>query len=243
MPQKIARKKIPRHSVVTPALWLKARRSLLAKEKAFTKLRDRLSRERRTLPWVKVEKNYVFDGPNGAETLADLFAGSSQLIVYHFMFAPEDDAGCKGCSFWADNFNGIDTHLKHRDTAFVAISRAPYKKLQAYRKRMGWNFQWLSSSGSDFNYDYHVSFTPKEIATKGLFNYKLTEPWGPDTVGVSVFFKDDKGGVFHTYSCYARGVDLLNGAYNYLDLTPKGRDEADQRPHPQAWVRRHDEYK
>jgi len=192
------------------------------------------------LPWERVEKEYVFDGPNGKETLAQLFAGKSQLIVYHFMFDPTWEAGCKSCSFWADNFNGIDVHLRHRDVSFLAISRAPSPKLEAYKKRMGWRFKWVSSFGTDFNYDYFVSFTPEDIAKGTAFwNYARQKPFESETVGISVFYKDPTGSVFHTYSCYARGVDMLNGAYHYIDLTPKGRDEG---PSTQAWVRRHDEY-
>lgn len=174
------------------------------------------------------EKSYVFDGPTGKETLPELFAGRSQLIVYHFMFGPSWEEGCKSCSFWADNFNGIIVHLNQRDVTMVAISRAPFPKLDAFRKRMGWSFKWLSSFASDFNRDYHVSFTEAERAT--------------EVVGISVFHKDASEDVFHTYSCYARGVDMMNGAYHYLDLVPKGRDEGDQKPHPQAWVRHHDKY-
>jgi predicted dithiol-disulfide oxidoreductase (DUF899 family) len=198
---------------------------------------------RRELPWERVEKEYVFDGPEGKETLQKLFDGKTQLIVYHFMFAPEWEAGCQSCSFWADNFNGIDIYLKHRDTSFVAISRAQYPKLKAYKQRMSWSFKWVSSFGSDFNYDYNASFTPDQVAGKGYVNYEMAKPWGPDIVAISVFCKNENGDVFHTYSCYSRGVDMLNGAYHYLDLTPKGRDEANQGPNPQAWVRRHDEYK
>ena len=229
--------------VGSPTECIKAREELLAKEKEFNRLRDELSQLRRELPWEKVEKEYVFVGPKGEETLAQLFDDSTQLIVYHFMFAPEWEEGCPSCSFWADNFNGIDVHLKHRDTSFVAISRAPYEKLKAYRQRMGWNFKWLSAFGNDFAYDLHASYTPEEIASEALINYKMVKPSRSDDVAVSVFSKDMNGDVFHTYSTYARGVDMLNGAYHYLDLTPKGRDEADQKPHPQAWVRRHDEYK
>jgi len=230
------------HAVVSREKWLAARTAFLAKEKEFTRLRDELSRERRELPWEVVDKKYVFEGPNGKQTLPELFEGRSQLIIYHFMFDPSWEAGCKSCSFWADNFNGIDIHLKHRDTSFLAISRAPYEKLKAYKKRMGWSFKWASSFGSDFNYDYNVSFTPEQVAGEAYQNYKKTKPSGPETVGISVFRKDEKGDVFHTYSCYSRGVDMLNGAYHYLDLTPKGRDEGDQGRNPQAWVRRHDEY-
>jgi predicted dithiol-disulfide oxidoreductase (DUF899 family) len=230
------------HKVVSSEQWTEARRQLLIKEKEFTKLRDQLSQARRDLPWERVEKSYVFDGPNGKETLADLFAGKSQLIVYHFMFDPTWEEGCKSCSFWADNFNGIDIHLKQRDVTFLAISRAPLAKLDAYKRRLGWSFKWVSSFNTDFNYDLCVSFTPEQMA-EGLayWNYAKQKPFEAETVGISVFCKE-QGQVFHTYSCYQRGVDMLNGAYHYLDLAPKGRNEADQKPHAQAWVRRHDEY-
>ena len=229
-------------SVVSREEWLAARTAFLAKEKDFTQLRDELSRQRRQLPWVRVDKPYVFDGPRGQETLAELFAKRSQLVVYHFMFSPEWDAGCKHCSFWADNFNGIDAHLNHRDVSFVAISRAPLAKIEPFKKRMGWTFKWVSSFRNDFNYDYQVSFTPDEIS-KGavLYNYSKTKMDMADREGVSVFYKDATGSVFHTYSCYARGIDMLNGAYHYLDLVPKGRDE-DALDFPQAWVRYRDEY-
>ena len=230
---------MPQHKVASHEDWIAARKDLLAKEKQFTRLRDDLSRQRRELPWEKVEKDYVFDGPNGKESLSQLFAGKSQLIVYHFMFAPDWEAGCKSCSFWADNFNGIDVHLKHRDISFVAISRAPLAKLEAYRKRLGWSFKWLSSAGSSFNFDYGASFTPEEMASgKAFFNYKIQKPPVSDMVGISVFVKDDDGKIYHTYSTYERGVDMMNGAYHYIDLTPKGRNETDT----QSWVRRHDEY-
>ena len=231
------------HRVVSHDQWIEARKALLAKEKEFTRLRDELSQTRRALPWERVEKEYVFDGPTGKETLAQLFAGKSQLIVYHFMFDPDWEAGCKSCSFWADNFNGIDTHLRHRDISFLAVSRAPLTKLEAYKKRMGWSFKWVSSFGTDFNFDYGVSHTKEEVA-KGTayWNYKTQKPHDTETVGISVFAKEQNGQVCHTYSAYQRGVDLMNGAYNYIDLTPKGRDESEQGPNPQAWVRRHDEY-
>jgi predicted dithiol-disulfide oxidoreductase (DUF899 family) len=231
------------HKVVSHDQWVEARKRLLGKEKEFTRARDALSQERRDLPWERVEKSYLFTGPDGKERLTDLFAGKSQLIVYHFMFDPTWDAGCKSCSFWADNFNGIDIHLKHRDVTLLAVSRAPYTKLEAYRKRMGWTFKWVSSFDSDFNYDYGVSFTPEQIANgAAIHNYGAGKPFGPETVGISVFCKDSNDAVFHTYSCYSRGVDMMNGAYHYLDLTPMGRNEGDQGSNPQAWVRRHDEY-
>jgi predicted dithiol-disulfide oxidoreductase (DUF899 family) len=231
------------HQVVSHDQWIKARSEFLAREKEFTRARDALSEARRHLPWERVEKNYIFAGPNGKENLSELFAGRSQLIVYHFMFDPEWDAGCKSCSFWADNFNGVDVHLKHRDITLLAISRAPFGKLEAYRKRMGWNFKWLSSHDNDFNYDYGGSYTPEQVAQgRAIHNYNSSKPYGTENVGISVFHQDHSRHVFHTYSCYARGVDMLNGAYHYLDLTPKGRDESGQGPNPQAWVRRHDEY-
>jgi predicted dithiol-disulfide oxidoreductase (DUF899 family) len=231
------------HPIVSHQAWIEARTELLAKEKEFTRLRDELSALRRQLPWERVEKTYVLDGPKGKEALAELFAGKSQLIVYHFMFAPDWEAGCKSCSFWADNFNGMDVHLRRRDISFVAVSRAPLAKLEAYKKRMGWSFKWLSSGNTDFNFDLGVSFTPEQMAKgSGYWNYRTQKPFETDTVGISVFYNDRAGQIFHTYSCYQRGVDMMNGAYHYMDLTPKGRDEADQKPHAQAWVRRHDEY-
>ena len=228
------------HKVVSSEKWMAARKKLLAKEKQLTRLADKLSRERRALPWEAVTKDYVFDGPNGRETLAQLFDGRSQLVVYHFMFGPDWDAGCPHCSRWADNFNGIIVHLNQRDVTMIAVSRAPYEKLAAYRKRMGWTFKWLSSEGTDFNFDYHVSFTPDETAKKKAFyNFKLQDPGVSDREGASVFYKDADGRLFHTYSTYARGIDMLNVDYHYLDLVPKGRDEGDRGP---FWVRRHDEY-
>jgi predicted dithiol-disulfide oxidoreductase (DUF899 family) len=229
-----------KHKVLSREKWLAARKALLVKEKAFTRLRDRLSRQRRALPWVKVDKNYVFEGPTGRETLSDLFDDRSQLIVHHFMFAPDWDAGCKHCSFWADNFDKIIVHLNHRDVTMVAASRAPYSKLAAYQKRMGWNFKWVSSGGTDFNFDYHVSFTPEEEANKkALFNYKMQDPDSSDREGASIFYKDAKGNIFHTYSTYARAIDMVNTAYHYLDLVPNGRDEEKT---GLSWLRRRDEY-
>jgi predicted dithiol-disulfide oxidoreductase (DUF899 family) len=228
------------HKVVSSEKWLAARKKLLAKEKAFTRLGDRLARERRALPWEAVTKDYVFEGPNGRETLAQLFDGRSQLIVYHFMFVPDWDAGCPHCSRWADNFNGIIVHLNQRDATMVAVSRAPYAKLASYRQRMGWTFKWVSSSGTDFNFDYHVSFTPEELKKgKAFYNFKLQNPGVADREGVSVFCKDAKGRLFRTYSTFARGIESLNLDYKYLDVVPKGRDEGGRGP---FWVRRHDEY-
>jgi predicted dithiol-disulfide oxidoreductase (DUF899 family) len=228
------------HKIVSRDEWLALRTGLLAKEKEFTKARDDLSRQHRELPWVKVDQPYAFEGPDGPQTLAELFDGRSQLIVYHFMFGPEWQAGCPHCSHWADSFNGIIVHLNQRDVSMVAVSRARLAKLTAYKKRMGWTFKWVLSFGSDFNFDYRVSFTPEEMAAKRvLYNFEMQDPHASEREGVSVFFKDAAGAVFHTYSTYARGIDMLNTDYNYLDLVPKGRDERDRGP---FWVRRHDEY-
>ena len=238
----IARSAVNDHPVVSHEAWLAARTAFLVKEKEFTRLRDELSRERRALPWVKVEKTYLFDAPGGPETLADLFDSKSQLVVYHFMFSPASDEGCRHCSFWADNFNGIGVHLKHRDVTLVAVSRAPLERIEAFRKRMGWDFKWVSSNRNDFNYDYHVSFTPDQIRNGAVFyNYARTKMDMSDREGVSVFYKGESGTIFHTYSSYARGIDVLNGAYHFLDLVPKGRDE-EGLSFSQAWVRHHDRY-
>jgi predicted dithiol-disulfide oxidoreductase (DUF899 family) len=231
------------HPVVSREAWLEARKALLAREKEFTRLRDELSDARRHLPWVRVTKPYVFDAPDGQETLADLFDGRSQLVIYHFMFAPEWEEGCPSCSFWADNFERNVVHLAARDVTLVAISRAPLAKIEAFRKRLGWTFKWVSSEGNDFNFDYHVSFAPEARAEGEIFyNYRPFKSSMSELPGISVFYRDASGVIFHTYSCYARGLDMMNVAYHYLDLVPKGRDEADQRPHPQAWVRYRDSY-
>ena len=236
------RKGVGKHRVVSHKAWIEARRKFLAKEKKFTRLRDELARQRRALPWERVDKEYVFDGPKGRETLPELFNGRSQLVVYHFMFAPEWSEGCKHCSFWADNFNGLGIHLNHRDVSFVAISRAPLEKLEAFKKRMGWSFKWVSSGQNDFNYDYQASFTPQEVESGAAFyNYSKLDVGVSDREGVSVFYRDPSGAVFHTYSSYARGIDMLNTAYHYLDLAPKGRDE-DGLEFTQSWVRYHDKY-
>jgi predicted dithiol-disulfide oxidoreductase (DUF899 family) len=230
------------HKIVSREEWLAARKSLLEEEKRFTRERDALSEKRRGLPWVRVDKAYVFEGADGKRTLADLFEGRSQLIVYHFMYAPDWEAGCKSCSFWADNFNGIVGHLAQRDVTLVAISVAPYPQLAAFEKRMGWTFTWLSSAGSDFNRDFGVSFTEEERADGGApYNFGTGRFGGPEAPGISVFYKDESGDIFHTYSCYSRGLDMLNGAYHYLDLVPKGRDEG-ALSYSMAWVRLHDEY-
>jgi predicted dithiol-disulfide oxidoreductase (DUF899 family) len=228
------------HRIVSSEEFLEARIALLAKEKEFTRTRDAVNQARRELPWEAVRGDYIFDGPDGKETLSALFDGRSQLIVYHFMFDPSWNAGCPICSFWADNFNPIITHLNQRDVTMIAVSRAPYAKLAAYRDRMGWTFKWMSSYGSDFNLDSRVSFSADEIASKrGLYNFVIQDPGETEREGVSVYYKDAADKVFRTYATYARGIDLLNTAYNYLDLVPKGRDEAGRGP---FWVKRHDEY-
>lgn len=230
------------HRIVSQEAWLAARKEHLIKEKELSKLRDQLSLDRRQLPWVKIDKQYIFDGQHGKKTLAQLFEGRSQLIVYHFMFDPSWDEGCKSCSFWADNYNGIGIHLNHRDTTMVTISKAPLEKLNAYKKRMGWSFSWLSSLDSDFNRDFHVSFTPEEQQQgKVYYNYRHCDYFSSEGPGFSVFYKNQNEDLFHTYSCYSRGLDMMNSAYHLLDLTPKGRDE-ENLPHTMSWLRRHDEY-
>ena len=221
------------HPVASREEWLAKREALLGEEKAYMRRGDELARKRRELPWVKVDKPYAFDTPRGKATLADLFGKHSQLIVYHFMFPPEDSEGCKHCSFWADQFNGAPIHLAHRDAAFTAISRAPLAKIDAFKRRMGWTFAWASSAPSDFNYDFQASFTDPANA---FYNFKQQDTGFTDREGISIFAKD-KRGVFHTYSCYARGLDVVNGAYAFMDLLPAGRDEGDE---PQSWVRYHD---
>ena len=235
------------HKVVSHAEWLEARKEHLAKEKEFTHRRDELSRQRRALPWEKVEKRYEFDatkfdGCSGKVTLADLFCGRSQLIVYHFMFAPGWQHGCQSCSYWADHFDSSTIHLANRDTTLVVVSRAPLAEIEAFKKRMGWKFQWVSSFGSDFNFDYHVSFAPEDrVGGKVYYNY-VNDVFPPDEApGFSVFARDAAGEVFHTYSTYGRGIDILNGTYNFLDLVPKGRDE-DSLAFSMSWVRHHDRY-
>ena len=229
------------HVVVSHDEWLAARRALLEKEKAFTRQGDELSRLQRDLPWEPVTKPYRFDSASGVETLGDLFAGRSQLVVYHFMFHPDDKVGCPHCSLRADGFTGIIPHLNQRDVTMVVVSRAPYGKLEEFQKRMGWNFKWVSSGGSDFNFDFQASFTPEEMESKrAMYNYTLRDPKAREREGHSIFYKDESGAIYHTYSCYDRGNDKLNIHYHYLDLVPKGRDEAGRGPY---WVRRHDEYK
>lgn len=231
------------HMVVSHEEWVAARREFLKKEKEFTRLRDRLNEERRALPWEKIEKQYVFDGPKGKEALADLFDGRGQLIVWHFMFGPDWQQGCSHCSFWADGWNGVVEHLKHRDTTMIAISRAPLSKIESFKRRMGWGFKWVSSANTDFNFDYQASARPEElIAKKVLYNYQEMEPFSDQMHGCSAFYKDERGDIFHTYSTYARGVDMLNVAYQFLDLTAKGRDEDWSQEHSSGWVRHHDRY-
>ena len=233
---------VKEHKVVNEKQWLAARKRLLAKEKKFSKARDQLNRDRRTLPWVKVEKEYVFDSPEGKVTLGDLFDGKSQLIVYHFMFGPGWKDGCPHCAFWADHYDSINHHLGQRDTTLVVVSRAPLKEIQPFKKRMGWRFNWVSSNQNNFNYDFHVSFTPEQIRTGRLFyNYSNLKMEIDEREGVSAFYRESNGQVYHTYSSYARGIDLLNTTYNFLDITAKGRNENPDQP--QDWVRYHDEYK
>ena len=228
--------------IVSREEWLAARKVLLEKEKKLTRERDAIAAKRRQLPWVRVEKNYTFDSPRGQQTLADLFDGRSQLVVYHFMFGPEWKEGCPSCSFNMDHTDGALVHLAERDVSFVAVSRAPSSKIEAFKKRMGWKFNWVSSSGSDFNYDYQASFTPEQIARgKVEYNFDLVEFPSAEGPGVSVFYKDTQGNIFHTYSAYARGSESTINAYNYLDLVPKGRDE-DGLPFTMAWLRHHDRY-
>ena len=226
----------------TRAEWLEARKQLLAREKELTHLREEIAAERRALPWVAVENDYVFDTEKGRATLAELFAGRGQLLVYHFMFPASWEAGCKSCSFWADGYDGIQAHLAARDVRLVAISKAPLAQLLGFRERMGWSFPWVSSASNDFNRDFAVSFTPDELATKArVYNFG-TQPFGVEEApGISVFAKDAAGSVFRTYSCYSRGLDMLNPTYQLLDLVPKGRAETGL-AYPMGWVRLHDEY-
>lgn len=228
------------HQIVSRTEWVEARRRLLAQEKEFTRQRDELSKARRALPWVRVDKPYVFDTTRGKETLPELFAGRGQLVIYHFMFGPDWEAPCKSCSFWADSIERNVVHLNARDVSVAIVSRAPLAKIDAFRKRMGWTFTWVSSGETDFNYDFGVSFRPDE--KHATYNYAPKTSAMSELPGISVFYKDEGGTVFHTYSCYARGLDMMNAAYQYLDLVPKGRDEADQSPYAMAWVRYRDSY-
>ncbi|MFZ0236544.1 MAG: thioredoxin family protein [Xanthobacteraceae bacterium] len=231
------------HKAVSHDEWIAARKAYLAEEKAFSRARDTLSRKRRELPWEKVDKNYVFDTPAGKQSLADLFGGKSQLIIYHFMLGPGWEAGCPSCSYLADHFDGPAIHLAQRDVSFVVVSRAPLSEIEAFKRRMGWRFKWVSSFGSEFNPDYQVSFTPQEKAGgKVLYNYEFIDRFpSEERPGASVFYKNAAGEIFHTYSTYGRGLDMLIGSYHFLDLAPKGRDE-EGLAWSMAWVRHHDRY-
>jgi predicted dithiol-disulfide oxidoreductase (DUF899 family) len=238
----MATRAMEQSKVVSAAEWLAARKELLKKEKEFTRLRDELTRQRRELPWEKLQKSYTFDGPQGKETLADLFGGRSQLIVYHFMLGPGWKEGCPSCSFISDHIDGSVPHLAARDVGLAVVSRAPLAEIEAFKKRMGWRFKWVSSFENDFNRDYGVSFTKEEMAKgKVPYNYEMVEFGSEEGPGASAFYKNAGGDIFHTYSTYARGLDLLIGAYNFLDLAPKGRDE-DGLAFSMAWVRHHDRY-
>jgi predicted dithiol-disulfide oxidoreductase (DUF899 family) len=229
--------------IVTRDEWLTARKALLAKEKELTRLRDQVGAERRELPWVRVDKQYVFEGPAGKETLADLFDRRSQLIIKHFMLGPGWQEGCVGCSFEVDHIEGALVHLEHHDVSYVVVSRAPLPEIETFKKRMGWRFKWVSSYGSDFNYDFLVSFKPDEIETGEVYyNYEMRKVGIEELSGRSVFYKDTDGDIFHTYSSYARGGDLMLGTYNILDLMPKGRNETGPNHNLTDWVRHHDRY-
>jgi predicted dithiol-disulfide oxidoreductase (DUF899 family) len=231
-----------KHKIVSQEEWLTARRELLKKEKESVRLLDQLSKERRNLPWVRVDKNYVFDAPGGRVTLADLFAGRNQLVVYHFMFGPDWQEGCPSCSFVSDHFDGTLVHLAARDVTLVAVSRAPLVKIEAFQKRLGWHFRWVSSFDSDFNADYHVSFTEEEMAAGRVdYNYTMQEFPSAEAPGLSVFYKNAAGEIYHTYSTYGRGLEMLMSTYRILDMMPKGRDE-DHLGFSMEWVRHHDRY-
>lgn len=231
-----------RHAIVSPDQWLTARQALLAREKELTQLRDQIAHERRALPWVRVEKDYVFEGLEGRRTLAELFEGRRQLLVQHFMLGPDWEAGCPSCSFMADHTDGTLPHLAQRDVTMVAISRAPLARIERFRQRMGWQFKWVSSNANDFNFDFGVSFTPEEKAkNKVTYNYGTRSYESDELPGISAFYRDDAGDVFHTYSTYGRGVEVMMGTYNLLDLAPKGRDERNV-PNKMEWVRHHDRY-
>ncbi len=228
------------HAVVSHEEWIAARTEFLRKEKEFFKFRDQIAAARRALPWEMVEKHYVFEGTAGPISFSEVFDGQSQLIVYHLMFSPEWDEPCENCSFWADHFDSVRLHLPQRDANLVAISRAPVEKLDGFKKRMGWKFPWYSSGGNTFNFDLNASFSQAEVdAQSGFYNYRTGDPECADREGISVFYKDDRGTIYHTYSTYARGIDLMNNTYNYVDITPMGRNEGE---HPLGWVKFHDEY-
>lgn len=230
------------HAIVERPEWLRARKALLEREKELTRLRDDLAQRRRELPWVRVDKNYLFVGPTGVESLSDLFRGRNQLIVYHFMFGPEWSEGCPGCSFVSDHVDGAVPHLEHRDVTYTAVSRAPIAKIEAFKRRMGWRFPWVSSSGSSFNFDFHVSASDEgKRANRFDYNYEVRDAALDELPGASVFFKAPDGAIYHTYSAFARGLELVIGAYQWLDLAPKGRDE-EGLAFPMAWLRHHDRY-
>ena len=243
MPEVLTSARIADHKIVSPKQWLEHRKQLLANEKELTRMRDEINRQRLELPWEKVEKQYTFESTKGKETLADLFAGRSQLIVYHFMLGPWWKEGCVGCSFLADHIGGALVHLENHDVSLAVVSRAPLAEIEAYKKRMGWNFKWVSSYESDFNYDYHVSFTPEQAATgKVYYNYDERDFVSEELAGASSFYKTDSGEIFHTYSNYARGGEMFLGTYNFLDVAPKGRNETGPRFDMGDWLRHHDRY-
>jgi len=245
MPQSATNPELRNHEIVRPEVWVQRRKQLLTKEKELTRLRDEIARQRRELPWEEVTKQYVFEGPSGKETLGQLFEGKSQLIVYHFMFGPGWKEGCVGCSFLADHVGGVLLHLQQKDISFVVVSRAPLAEIEAFKKRLGWSFKWVSSYGSDFNYDYHLSFNPEEVASGTVYyNYenRSGEFLSEEMSGTSVFYKDASEKVFHTYSSYARGGEELLGTYAFIDLTPKGREENGPTFTLGDWVRHHDRY-
>ena len=242
MPKIKTAKGIENRKVVSQRDWITARKQLLLKEKKFSKLRDELNLQRRKLPWVRIEKDYVFDGPSGRVTLGDLFGGKSQLIIYHFMFGPGWKEGCPHCSFWADHYDSVNFHIGQRDTAFAVISRAPLREIEPFKRRMGWKFNWVSSFNTDFNFDFNVSFTPEQLRTgRAIYNFAPLDMDIDEREGVSAFYLDRRGDIYRTYSSYARGIDLMNTTYNFLDMTAKGRDE--KRGAAQDWVRYHDKYK
>jgi predicted dithiol-disulfide oxidoreductase (DUF899 family) len=229
-------------TIVSHEDWIAARKEFLKKEKEFTRQRDEISRLRQALPWEKVEKSYEFDGPNGKVSLSDLFGNRIQLMIYHFMLGPGWKEGCPSCSYLADHFDGMTIHLANRDVTLAVVSRAPIAEIETFKKRMGWKFRWVSSNAGDFNFDYQVSLSPEDIGKKQVYyNYEMTEFPSEERPGLSVFAKDAGGAIFHTYSSYARGLDILVGAYNFLDHVPRGRDEAGLK-HTMAWVRHHDKY-
>ncbi len=231
------------NQIVSRDEWVDARKRLLQNEKELIRMQDEVNALRRELPWVKVDKEYVFDTPEGRKTLAQLFDGRSQLVVYHFMLAPGRKVGCVGCSFFADHVDGPNVHLANHDVTFVSVSRAPLDEIEAYKHRMGWRFDWVSSAGSDFNYDFHVSFRKEDLAKgKVYYNYEMTDGAMEDLHGMSVFCKDESGAIFHTYSSYGRGDERGLGTYMFLDLTPKGRNETGPNYNLTDWVKRHDEY-